>query len=253
MPRPSSGRLSTMVMARGRGAARASERGDGAGEAAADDGDMGSGIAGHGTDAFWLSDGGRHGGGLRRRWRDAARGAGRHVRRPGQAQVLAQCAAGVLAPEQAAPAQFRQHQFDEIVQATGQPGRHDVEAVRAFFLEPLLQLVGDARGRAHHLLMAARAGDLQIQLADGQAVAAGQIGQQQLAAAAAVGLGQLGQRSVHRMARQVDADHVRQQLHADHGWIRSCRRANFSSASAWLWPTTGKMPGMTLMESGSRP
>ncbi|CAB3958132.1 hypothetical protein LMG7053_05550 [Achromobacter ruhlandii] len=131
--------------------------------------------------------------------------------------MLAQGRTVVFRAEQAAAAQFRQRQLDEVIQPAGQPRRHDVEAVGAVLLEPLLQLVGHALRRADHLLVAAGPGDAQVQLADRQVVAARQIDQQLLAALAAVGFWNVGQRSVDRVARQVEAaDHVGQQLHADH-------------------------------------
>ena len=49
--------------------------------------------------------------------------------------MLAQRGARVLLAEQPAPAQFGQHQFDEIVEPAGQPRRHHVEAIGGFTLD----------------------------------------------------------------------------------------------------------------------
>lgn len=90
--------------------------------------------------------------------------------------MLAQRVAAVFVAKEAAAAQFGQHQVDEFGQPAGEPRGHDVEAVRAAFLEPLLQLVCNARGRADYLLMPPRPGDAQIKLADTQFVAPREVG-----------------------------------------------------------------------------
>ncbi|OUM03956.1 hypothetical protein A8M77_02770 [Variovorax sp. JS1663] len=106
--------------------------------------------------------------------------------------------------------------LDFTASTAREPWRHDVEAVSPAFLEPKLQLVRDARGRAHHLLVAARAGDAQVQLADAEPVAPRQVQQQTLPALRAVGLGQFGHGAVRRQAGEVEAaDRVRQQRQAD--------------------------------------
>jgi hypothetical protein len=88
-----------------------------------------------------------------------------------QPEVVAQRAALVFRAEQPTPLQLRHDLVGEFRQPARQPRRHDVETIGAFFFEPLLQLVRNARRRADHLLMAARARDAQIQIADRQVLA----------------------------------------------------------------------------------
>ncbi len=54
----------------------------------------------------------------------------------------------------------------EEVEATGQPGRHDIEAVGRPLLEPLLKPVGDLLGRARHHPVTAGAREAVQRLAD---------------------------------------------------------------------------------------
>ncbi len=61
--------------------------------------------------------------------------------RPRQAEILAQGPAFVFGPEQAATAQFRHDESDEILQAARQRGRHDIEAVRPTLQETLFQFL----------------------------------------------------------------------------------------------------------------
>ena len=78
-------------------------------------------------------------------------------RRPRQAEMVAQRRAVVLAAEQAALLQDRHHEIDEIVEAFGEVGRHDVEAIGGALLEPVLQRVGDRlRRAAQHPVAACR-------------------------------------------------------------------------------------------------
>src|SRR5208282_1862327 len=61
--------------------------------------------------------------------------------RPRQAEMLAQRRAVVVAPEQAAPLQFRHDALDKIVEPARQIGKHHGEAVGALGFEPFLHLV----------------------------------------------------------------------------------------------------------------
>jgi len=68
--------------------------------------------------------------------------AGERARRPAQAIVVAQRRARVVVTEQTALAQDWHDLLGEDVEATGQPRRHDVEAVSRAVLEPGLDVVG---------------------------------------------------------------------------------------------------------------
>ena len=89
--------------------------------------------------------------------------------------MLAQGRAGVLGAEQAASLQFGHDVVDEVVEPAGQVRRHDVEAVGGALVEPVLDLVGDLLGGAGEDPVAAAAGEPLDQLADGEALPAGQV------------------------------------------------------------------------------
>lgn len=76
--------------------------------------------------------------------------------RPSEAEMLAQCCSRILAPEQAAPPQFGQHQRDEIGQSPRQHRRHDVESVGTVVEETRFELIHDLLRRANQLPVAAR-------------------------------------------------------------------------------------------------
>jgi hypothetical protein len=92
-------------------------------------------------------------------------------RRPRQTGILAQRAAFVAGEKESAPPQLREHQRVEVVEAARERRRHHVEAVRAVVHEALFELVRDLLGRTDQLPAAARAGDPQIQFAQGQVFA----------------------------------------------------------------------------------
>src|SRR2546430_9236203 len=102
----------------------------------------------------------------------------------GEAEVLAQGLAFVFAAEEVAALQFGDDLVDEIVEAAGDIGEHDVERVA---VEPLLHLVGDHFGGADHGEAAIAASDLR-QLADSQIVAPGAFDDALAAALAGVAL-----------------------------------------------------------------
>src|SRR5262245_64641807 len=83
----------------------------------------------------------------------AARSAGLRgpaVLGPRQSQVLPQGRAFVLRAEQAAALQLRNEQVDDIVEPLREGQRQHVETVGGAGCEPMLQRVGDLRGRASH-------------------------------------------------------------------------------------------------------
>ena len=90
---------------------------------------------------------------------------GYRMRRPGQPEVLAQRAAGVLGAEEAAPLKNRHHAIDEVLQAVRQRVRHQVEVVGRTALEPVLDVVGDLFGGADDDAVSAAAGECADQFA----------------------------------------------------------------------------------------
>src|SRR5262249_11845669 len=102
-----------------------------------------------------------------RAWLRAAAVAEEPVLRPRQAEILPQRPAFVVAPEQAAPLQFRHHAVDEVVEPAGQVGELHREAVGAFGGEPFLHLVGDGLGRPDHG-EAGKAAETLGELSDGE-------------------------------------------------------------------------------------
>ena len=79
----------------------------------------------------------------------------------GQAEMVAQGRALVVAPEQAAALQFRHDAIDEIGEAAGEMRRQDVEPIGRPLDEPFLQRVGDpARRAAEHPVAARRRGQI---------------------------------------------------------------------------------------------
>src|SRR6266567_5228126 len=87
------------------------------------------------------------------------------VLRSPQAEMIAQCCSVIVGAEQAALLQNRYHELDEILEAFVEIRRHHVEAVRGVTLEPLLQGVGDAFGRAAQHPMAACGGGEIVEVA----------------------------------------------------------------------------------------
>src|SRR5260370_5976661 len=73
-----------------------------------------------------------------------------------QAEMIAQCRPLIVGAEQASLLQNRHHEPHEILKTFVEIRRPHVEAVRRVILEPLLQGVGDAFGRAAQHPMAAR-------------------------------------------------------------------------------------------------
>src|SRR5215468_8351102 len=60
-----------------------------------------------------------------------------------QTESVSQRRTGILAPEQPAALQFRYDAFDEIIEALGNVGKHDVEAIACPFKKPLLHFVSN--------------------------------------------------------------------------------------------------------------
>ena len=129
-----------------------------------------------------------------------------------QAVVVAQGLAGVVLAEQAALAQDRHHLLGENVEAAGQPGRHDVEAVGGAVLEPGLDIVRDLLRRSGDHPMAARAGQALHQLADGRLLAIDDVDHELEAAgdaAGAFGIDQVPREgAVEVEAGEIEADHL---------------------------------------------
>src|SRR5579884_1630100 len=93
-----------------------------------------------------------------------------------QSKVFAQGLALIIAAEQVPALQFRNHQFDEIIEAPGQEWRHDVEAVASVLAKPLLHVVDNRRRRAADDGLGAGGGDPGRHLANGQVFAARHLG-----------------------------------------------------------------------------
>ena len=114
--------------------------------------------------------------------------------------------------------QFGHHQIDKLVERLRQHRRHDVEAVAGTVFKPFLHPVGNGLWRADHHPVAARTGQVFVQLAHGEFVAPGQLQHHVGAAVDALGrLGDVGRRGVQVPLRQVFArpeGHQRGQAHA---------------------------------------
>ncbi|GAA3310975.1 hypothetical protein GCM10020295_79470 [Streptomyces cinereospinus] len=106
--------------------------------------------------------------------------------------------------------QDRYDVIDEVLQAARQKRRHDVEAVGGALGEPLLDLVGCLLGSAGEDAVAASGAEAGDELTQGEAVTAGEFGDEREAALVAVDvpfLGQLGQWPVQRQSAQIGAEH----------------------------------------------
>ncbi len=73
--------------------------------------------------------------------------------------MIAQCRALVIRTEQPALLQDRHDELDKVFEALVEVRRHHVEAVGGMLLEPELERVGDALGRATQHPMAAGGGE----------------------------------------------------------------------------------------------
>lgn len=127
--------------------------------------------------------------------------------------MLAQGTSGVLGAEQPPVLEDRHNVVDEVLQAARQMRRHHIETVGGSLREPLFELVGDLLRGPGEDPVAAAAAEARDELAQGEAVAPGQFGDQGETALVAVDvplLGQRGQRTVQRQPAQVRAEHPRQ-------------------------------------------
>jgi hypothetical protein len=96
--------------------------------------------------------------------------------------VLPQGLAGVLGAEQPAPAEDRDHVIGECLEAGGQRGGHHVEAIGGALVEPVLDGVRDLLRGAGEGPVPPAAAEPPDQLADGQLLPLGQVGDQLRAA-----------------------------------------------------------------------
>ena len=127
-----------------------------------------------------------------------------------QAEIVAQRGALIFAPEQAAALQFRHDLVDEVVEAAGQVGEHDVEAVA--------RLRSSSHSSIWSAMVFARAdeGEAGIaaeslgELAHRQVLAPRQIDRALAAALAGVGFRNFGQRAVGVESRGVVAERDRE-------------------------------------------
>ena len=125
------------------------------------------------------------------------------------AEILAQHRPFIFRAKQAAALQFRDDQIDEVVDRAGHMRRQQVEAVGGLLDEPLLQLVGDRRGRADQGPMVFAGGRPHRDLAQRQVVAARQPDVVRGVLIRAALPWTLRHRLIEREARQIDpAEHA---------------------------------------------
>src|SRR5215831_13836432 len=112
-----------------------------------------------------------------------------------QTESVSQRRSRIVAPEQPAPLQFRYDALDEIVEALGNVGKHDVEPIARPFKKPLLHLVSDGGGRTDKRQPTIAAQPLR-KLPDVQPLSSRQLDHPLTPAPARVRLGDLRQRPI---------------------------------------------------------